>query len=106
MEKVQRAASQALVAWEAALRALYAKILRQNRCFLMLTHLIRKAFLLFLRRRRQLEPEVGALAHRALHPEGRAVGDQNRLDDREPQPAARWNQYRAFSGSAAVPWPW
>ena len=30
MEKVQRAAPQALVAWGAALRALYAKILRQN----------------------------------------------------------------------------
>ena len=30
MEKVRRAAPQALVAWGAALRALYAKILRQN----------------------------------------------------------------------------
>ena len=30
MEKVQRAAPQALVAWGAALRAFYAKILRQN----------------------------------------------------------------------------
>ena len=39
MEKVRRAAPQALVAWGAALSALYAKILRQNRCFLMLTHL-------------------------------------------------------------------
>ena len=39
MEKVQRAAPQALVAWGAALRALYAKILRQNRRFLMLTYL-------------------------------------------------------------------
>lgn len=34
MKKVRRAAPQALVALRAALRALYVKILRQNRCFL------------------------------------------------------------------------
>ncbi|HIV87899.1 MAG TPA: hypothetical protein H9896_07335, partial [Candidatus Pygmaiobacter gallistercoris] len=39
MEKVRRAAPQALVAWGAALSAFYAKSLRQNRCFLILPHL-------------------------------------------------------------------
>ena len=40
MEKVRRAAPQALVAWGAALSALYAKILRQNRRFLASPRLI------------------------------------------------------------------
>ena len=35
MKKAQRAAPQALVAWGTALRVLCAKILRQNRRFLM-----------------------------------------------------------------------
>ena len=49
MEKVRRAAPQALVAWGAALSALCAKILRQNRRFLTSPRLSLFCFLLYKR---------------------------------------------------------